>query len=66
MSCNLSISESLLFLQRALAFSAYTCFLDHMSLGRFWGYGGSGTFAAGGTDTGLVGFAAAWQLASVR
>ena len=40
MSCNLSISESLLFLQRALAFSACTWFLDPMSLGRLWGYGG--------------------------
>ena len=52
MSCNLSVSESLL-LQRALAFSACTCFLDPLSLGRLWGYGGSGTFAAGGTETGL-------------
>ena len=53
MLCNLSVSESLLFLRRALAFSAYTCFLDPMSLGRLWEYGGSGTFAAGGTETGL-------------
>ena len=52
MSCNLSVSESLL-LQRALAFSACTCFLDPMPLGRLWGYGGSGTFAAGGAETGL-------------
>ena len=52
MSCNLSVSESLL-LQRALAFSACTCFLDPLSLGRLRGYGGSGTFAAGGTETGL-------------
>ena len=54
MSCNLSpVSESLLFLQRALAFSACTWFLDPMSLGHLWGYGGSGTLAAGGTETGL-------------
>ena len=52
MSCNLSVSESLLF-WRALAFSACTCFLDPMSLGRLQGYGGSGTFAAGGAETGL-------------
>ena len=52
MSCNLSVSESLL-LWRALAFSACTCFLDPLSLGRLWGYGGSGTFAAGGAETGL-------------
>ena len=52
MSCNLSVSESLL-LWRALAFSACTCFLDPLSLGRLWGYGRSGTFAAGGAETGL-------------
>ena len=52
MSCNLSVSESLL-LQRALAFSACTCFLDPLSLGRLRGYGGSGTFTAGGAETGL-------------
>ena len=52
MSCNLSVSESLL-LRRALAFSACTCFLDPLSLGRLRGYGGSGTFAAGGAETGL-------------
>ena len=40
MSCNLPVSESLLFLQRALAFSAYTCFIDPMSLRHFRGYGG--------------------------
>ena len=51
MSCNLSVSESLL-LRRALAFSACTCFLDPLSLGRLQGYGGSGTFAAGGAETG--------------
>ena len=47
------VSESLLFLRRAEAFSACTCFLDPMSLGHLWGYGGSGIFAAGGTETGL-------------
>ena len=54
MSCSLSlVSESLLFLHRALAFSACTWFLDLMSLGCLQGYGGSGTLAAGGTETGL-------------
>ena len=52
MSFNL-VSESLLFLRRAEAFSACTCFLDPMSLGRLQGYGGSGIFAAGGAETGL-------------
>ena len=47
------VSESLLFLQRAEAFSACTCFLDPMSLGHLLGYGGSGIFAAGGAETGL-------------
>ena len=59
MSCNLSpVSESLLFLCSAmsLVFSAWTWFLDPMSLGRLWGYGGSGTFAAGGAETGLCWF----------
>ena len=51
MSCNLSVSESLL-LRGALAFSACTCFVDPLSLGRLRGYGGSGTFATGGTETG--------------
>ena len=52
MSCNLlSVSESLL-LWRALAFSACTCSLDPLSLGRLRGYGGSGIFATGGTETG--------------
>ena len=51
MSCNLSVSESLL-LQGALAFSACTCFLDLLSLGRLQGYGGSGMFATGGAETG--------------
>ena len=52
MSCNLSVSESLL-LQGASAFSACTCFLDPLSLGRLRGYGGSGMFATGGAETGL-------------
>ena len=51
MSCNLSVSESLL-LWGALAFSACTCFLDPLSLGRLRGYGGSGMFATGGAETG--------------
>ena len=65
MSCNLSVSESLLFLWRALAFSDCTWFLDPMSLGHLQGNGSSGMLAAGGTETGLVGSAAAWQLAVV-
>ena len=64
MSCNLSpVCESLLFLWRALAFSACTWFLDPMSLGCLQGYGGSGTLAAGGAETGLgwfCGFMATW------
>ena len=52
MSCNLSVSESLL-LQRALAFSACTCVLDPLSLGSLRGYRGSGMFATGGAETGL-------------
>ena len=51
MSCNLSVSESL-FLRRALAFSACTCSLDPLSLGRLQGYGGSGIFATGGAEMG--------------
>ena len=54
MSCNLSpVSESLVFLWKALAFSACIWFLDPMSLGCLWGYGRSGTLAAGGAETGL-------------
>ena len=52
MSCNL-VSESLLFLWRAEAFSACTCFLDPMSHGHLQGYSGSGMFAAAGAETGL-------------
>ena len=51
MSCNLSVSESLL-LWRALAFSACTCFVDPLSLGHLLGYRGSGMFATGGAETG--------------
>ena len=51
MSCNLSVPESLL-LRGALAFSACTRFVDPLSLGRLRGYGGSGIFATGGTETG--------------
>ena len=54
MSCSLSqVSESLLFLWRALAFSACTWFLDPMSLGHLWGYGGCGMFAVRGAETSL-------------
>ena len=52
MLCN-PVSESLLFLWRAVAFSTCTWFLDPKSLGHLGGYGGSGMFAAGGTQTGL-------------
>ena len=54
MSCNLyPVSESLLFLWRALAFSACTWFLDPVSLGCLQGNGGSDTLVAGGAETGL-------------
>ena len=65
MSCNLSVSESLLLLQRALAFSACTCFLDPMSLGHLWGTGGVAHLQLEVLRQALVGFVAAWQLASV-
>ena len=52
MSCN-PVSESLLFLWRAEAFSACTWFLDPKSLGHLQGYSGSGIFAAAGAETGL-------------
>ena len=51
MSCNLSVSDSLL-LRGALAFSACTWFVDPLSLGCLRGYGGSGIFATGGAETG--------------
>ena len=66
MFCNLSVSESLLFLRRALAFSACTCFLDPMSLGRLQGYEGVARLQLEALRQALVGFAAAWQLASVQ
>ena len=47
------VSESLLFLRRAEAFSACTCLVDPLSHGHLWGYGGSGMLAAGGAETGL-------------
>ena len=52
MSCNL-VSESLLFLWRAEAFSACTCFIDPLSHGHLRRYGGSGMHAVGGAETGL-------------
>ena len=65
MSCNLSVSESLLFLWRALAFSACTWFLDPMSLGHLRGYGGVAHFLLEALRQALVSSAAAWQLALV-
>ena len=53
MSCNLSVISESLLLRRALAFSACTCFVDPLSLGRLRGYEGSGMFATGGAETGL-------------
>ena len=47
------VSESLLFLRGAEAFSACTCFVDPLSHGHLRGYGGSGMLAAGGAETGL-------------
>ena len=64
MSCNLSVSESLL-LWRALAFSACTCFLDPLSLGRLRGYGEVAHLQLEVLRQALVGSVAAWQLASV-
>ena len=68
MSCNLSVSESLL-LWRALAFSACTYFLDPLSLGHLWGYRDTGEVACLQLEAlrqALVGSVAGWQLASVR
>ena len=65
MLCNLSVSESLLFFWRALAFSACTCFLDPMLLGCLCGYGGVAHLQLEALRQALVGSAAAWQLASV-
>ena len=47
------VSESLLFLRRAEAFSACTCLIDPLSHGHLQGCGGSGMLAAGGAETGL-------------
>ena len=52
MFCN-PVSESLLFLRRAEAFSACTCLIDPLSHGCLRGYGGSGMLAAGGAETDL-------------
>ena len=65
MSCNLSVSESLL-LRGALAFSACTCFIDPLSLGHLRGYGGSGFSPIEALRQAAVGSAVGWQLASVR
>ena len=64
MSCNLSVSESLL-LWRALVFSACTCFLDPLSLGCLWGYRGIARLQLEALRQALVGSVAGWQLASV-
>ena len=65
MSCNLSVSESLL-LQGALAFSACTCFLDPLSLGCLQGYGEVACLQLEVLRQAVVGSVAGWQLASVR
>ena len=66
MSCNLSlVSESLLFLQRALAFSAYTWFLDPMSL-VFGEMGGVAHWLLEALRQALAGSVAAWQLDLVQ
>ena len=66
MSCNLSpISESLLFLQRVLAFSACTWFLDPMLLRHFGDMGREvAHWLLEALRQALAGFVAAWQLAS--
>ena len=65
MSYNLSpVSELLLFLWRALAFSACTWFLDPMSYGHLRGYGRSGIVAAGGAEMGLSWFCGCMATAS--
>ena len=64
MSCNLSVSESLL-LWRALAFSACTCFLVPMSLGHLRGYREVAHLQLEVLRQALVASMAAWQLASV-
>ena len=64
MSCNLSVSESLL-LWRALAFSACTCFLDPLSLGRLWDTGEVACLQLEALRQVSVGFVVGLQLASV-
>ena len=64
MSCNLSVSESLL-LWRALAFSACTCFLDPLSLGHLRDTGEVACLQLEVLRQALVGSVAGWQLASV-
>ena len=65
MSCNLSVSESLL-LWRTLAFSACTCFVGPLSLGCLQGYGEVACLQLEVLRRAVVGSAADWQLASVR
>ena len=65
MSCNLSVSESLL-LRRALAFSACTCFLDPCHLDIFGDMGQVACLQVEALRHALVGSVAGWQLASVR
>ena len=65
MSCNLSVSESLL-LRGALAFSACTWLLDPLSLGRLWDTGEVTFLQLEALRWAVVGSAADWQLASVR
>ena len=64
MSCNLSVSESLL-LRRALAFSACTCFVDPLSLGRLRDTGEVACLQLEVLRQALVGSVVDWQLASV-
>ena len=65
MSCNLSVSESLL-LWRALAFSACTCFLDPCHLDVFRDMGEVARLQLEVLRQASVGSVAGWQLASVR
>ena len=65
MSCNLSVSESLL-LRRALAFSACSCFLDPCHLDVFGNTGEVAHLQLEVLRQALVGSVAGWQLASVQ
>ena len=65
MSCNLSVSESLL-LRGALAFSACTWLLNPLSLGRLGDMGEVAYLQLEALRRAVVGSAADWQLASVR